>query len=195
MEGSLLVILDFGGDGIFYDLFCTVSVENVFLLHRFNTLWSSGKIVSTTFESVFEQIIFANPFFSGLDQNLMLKKMSLFEDVFGGIDVSNPDETIDDEDQPDEAIKKRTARFKRNRSPEAGARNVAQCEYKRRPLFSTQHGLRQIKRKNAEPLEIVVPYARTRRERFYFWPPYSLVSQRNTSNGELKNDSIQKKFL
>ncbi len=121
--------------------------------------------------------------------------MSLFEDVFGGIDVSNPDETIDDEDQPDEAIKKRTARFKRNRSPEAGARNVAQCEYKRRPLFSTQHGLRQIKRKNAEPLEIVVPYARTRRERFYFWPPYSLVSQRNTSNGELKNDSIQKKFL
>ncbi len=48
----------------------------------------------------------------------------------------------------------------------------------KRKLFSTQHGMKQAKKKNISPLEIVVPYARSRRERFYFWPPLSLLIQK-----------------
>ena len=47
----------------------------------------------------------------------------------------------------------------------------------KRKLFSTQHGMKQAKKKNISPLEIVVPYTRSRRERFYFWPPLSLLIQ------------------
>lgn len=44
-----------------------------------------------------------------------------------------------------------------------------------RPLFTTRHSAKQSKKKNSTPLEVVVPYSRTRRERFYFWPPYSII--------------------
>lgn len=54
-----------------------------------------------------------------------------------------------------------------------------------RPLFSTHHGIRQQKKKNAEPVEVVVPYSRARKERFYFWPPYSLVSTSTLDTSEV----------
>lgn len=64
-----------------------------------------------------------------------------------------------------------------------------------RPLFSSQHGMRQFKKKNVTPLEIVVPYARAKKERFFFWPPYSLLSTSFDSSHEIdmENLSVNKK--
>jgi hypothetical protein len=71
-------------------------------------------------------------------------------------------------------------RAKRGESPSAGADvssdvNEASNELLR-PAFSTQFNGKQSK-KAAQPREIVVPYSRLRKERFYDWPPDPTVSR------------------
>lgn len=46
----------------------------------------------------------------------------------------------------------------------------------RRPAFSTQHNARTLK-KGLMPREVVVPYSKFRKERFYDWPPDPTVSR------------------
>ncbi len=89
-----------------------------------------------------------------------------------------------------------------NRGPKLGKKKRRQEKHKRsdsnkdevigaafdRPLFSTHHGVRQSKKKNVAPLEVVVPYSRARKERFYFWPPYSLLACDPISQDVNKDD-------
>jgi len=72
--------------------------------------------------------------------------------------------------------------------------NAYDCRYER-SLFSTQHAQKLNKKKNAmQRLEIIVPYTRTRRERFYFWPSSSLIDSSVTSATQ-DSDSSDKKVL
>lgn len=111
---------------------------------------------------------------------------SQIENIFGADDF----EEIYIEGRMNREKKKRHEKQKRTRE------NGIDVTFDR-PLFSTQHSLRQQKKKNLSPLEVVVPYTRARKERFYYWPPYSLLPSkcqtRNRENLSVENQTVDKK--
>ncbi len=87
-------------------------------------------------------------------------------------------------DENNKKVNRRKKRKQRHNRKEARKDGGGSGETFDRPLFGTPHGTRQHKKKNVEPVEVVVPYARARKERFYFWPPYSLRSKSSLNNSQ-----------
>lgn len=116
-------------------------------------------------------------FLSGLlcfgPQNYVLGNNMLIRRELFGLDKKY------DEDGSAAAVNASRAKLKSGMRPKIN--NISSAN--KRKLFSTQHGMKQAKKKNISPLEIVVPYARCRRERFYFWPPLSLLIQKEQEAG------------
>jgi hypothetical protein len=86
--------------------------------------------------------------------------------------------------------RKKKVRTKSKRDEELDT-HKADKQVHERPLFTTKSA-KQSKKKNSTPLEVVVPYSRARRERFY-WPPYLLPPSHETKALSDAADTSDKK--